>query len=1115
MSIRLVTLGVPACHVGNQELADLPAQKARFALLLHIAVERNVSRDEVAALFWPESDEERARHALSQALYELRRLLGEAWVQSHSGRLVVAEDVGVDAREFTRLCQDEMYERAVDLYHGPFLSGFFLSNCKGFESWVDRQRAQLERAHRRARRECVNQLVEAKRLPVALEVARHWVELDPYEDEANHRLIELLTLVGDRTGALREFAVYERRLREDLALEPLENTKRLMDAIRTEKAEPAPQLLLEPAALQPGAASNSPSVAPSTQTEEPAGLLKELLRRRVFRMAVWYGATAFAVIQFVQVMQDAFDLPGWILTAVVVLCIAAFPLGIVLSWHFDLTPTGIKRTQAVTLRLITPRKMFVAAVLVIVSVVGLGTFTRKHVVSATTSLCLVDIQIACSRLDSLSYIVLPFASTTNVPERVADGFLFANALTDNLAQIEGLRTFDQMRVNDVVQRLAARVYERITVDSAILIGRRLGAGRVLLGELQFVGDSIRIVASLYDATSAGAPSRNVRVRIAERNLLSVGPAAVVDSLLATEAGGLPISAGISITAAREFARGEAALAAWNLNEARNHYAAASKLDADYAVSAYRLAQVLMWQRDTSSAFRTAVRTAERSHEQLRPVDQQIVHAMASLAASRHEAACDHYRAALQTDSLNFAAWYGLGDCLAWDNDVIRDSVSPSGYRFKSSYNEAVHAYVRALEIAPSFNQSFQDGAFSRLSRMLFTNPQTPRLGLERATETSFAAFPILVQDTVAFIPYPIESGALALTGVEDLNRAALKRNRQHLRRVVRDWVRVSPGSADAFAALAAALESLGVISSVGDPENSALDALHKARTLEVSRPARVHLQAMEARLLLKLSAFKQARQVADSMIRGTPNPRDDEAYPVAAAQALTGRTHAAARTLEKTATAESVTGVEARSLKLSRRLVMYAAFRAPADSIRKLTRELELEIAATAVEHRERTRMLLLLRPAALSFPLVGHTSAHDIRSNWPLIQLQAHAYYKNAAAVRKGLDEFPEDLESVEADLEHAFILLHLQIGDTARAVRELDRILSDLSSLDSRLMRNPTQSAGLVHLFALRARLAVPAGDKRVARYWARSALALWQNADKELAPVVQELRAISKRR
>jgi TolB-like protein/Flp pilus assembly protein TadD len=70
----------------------------------------------------------------------------------------------------------------------------------------------------------------------------------------------------------------------------------------------------------------------------------ELKRRRVFRVAVVYGAVAFVVAQAADIAFPALQLPAWTVTLVVVLAILGFPLALVLAWAFEITPEGVVRT---------------------------------------------------------------------------------------------------------------------------------------------------------------------------------------------------------------------------------------------------------------------------------------------------------------------------------------------------------------------------------------------------------------------------------------------------------------------------------------------------------------------------------------------------------------------------------------------------------------------------------------------------------------------------------------------------------------------------------------------------------------------------------------------------
>ena len=81
---RLITLG--GLSVRNGTVANgLANPRSRLAILAVLAVagDRGVRREKLAAMFWPESDDEKARNALRQALFTLKRDLGVC--RDHAG----------------------------------------------------------------------------------------------------------------------------------------------------------------------------------------------------------------------------------------------------------------------------------------------------------------------------------------------------------------------------------------------------------------------------------------------------------------------------------------------------------------------------------------------------------------------------------------------------------------------------------------------------------------------------------------------------------------------------------------------------------------------------------------------------------------------------------------------------------------------------------------------------------------------------------------------------------------------------------------------------------------------------------------------------------------------
>jgi hypothetical protein len=70
----------------------------------------------------------------------------------------------------------------------------------------------------------------------------------------------------------------------------------------------------------------------------------ELKRRKVFKVAAVYGATSFLLLQIADIVFPALGLPQWTITLVVASIVIAFPLVLAMSWIFESTPDGLRRT---------------------------------------------------------------------------------------------------------------------------------------------------------------------------------------------------------------------------------------------------------------------------------------------------------------------------------------------------------------------------------------------------------------------------------------------------------------------------------------------------------------------------------------------------------------------------------------------------------------------------------------------------------------------------------------------------------------------------------------------------------------------------------------------------
>ena len=62
-----------------------------------------------------------------------------------------------------------------------------------------------------------------------------------------------------------------------------------------------------------------------------------------------YAATAIIIMEAGDIMLPRLGLPDWTVTFIIILLIVGFPIIIILSWIFDVTPEGVKKTEAVQL----------------------------------------------------------------------------------------------------------------------------------------------------------------------------------------------------------------------------------------------------------------------------------------------------------------------------------------------------------------------------------------------------------------------------------------------------------------------------------------------------------------------------------------------------------------------------------------------------------------------------------------------------------------------------------------------------------------------------------------------------------------------------------------------
>lgn len=271
------------------------AQPKRMAILVYLAAaipRGSHRRDSLLLLFWPDASEDRARNSLNQAVFNLRRSLGEDAVTATGDEVRLAEGaVWCDVVAFEEALAAGNLEQALTLYAGDLLPGFHLGDCIEFERWLDAERERLRQKAVTAALTLAETQERSGNRVGAVDLLRRAVAWAPYDEPVVTRLIVLLAQLGDRPGALHEYERFQKLVKADLAVSPSAKLQGLADDIRRTDT-----MAVQPAVI-PTAIDWAPPRASdiSTQIEgEPAAGDASRSWRRLPRLAV--AAIVIAIV---------------------------------------------------------------------------------------------------------------------------------------------------------------------------------------------------------------------------------------------------------------------------------------------------------------------------------------------------------------------------------------------------------------------------------------------------------------------------------------------------------------------------------------------------------------------------------------------------------------------------------------------------------------------------------------------------------------------------------------------------------------------------------------------------------------------------------------------------
>jgi len=238
----------------------------------------------------------------------------------------------------------------------------------------------------------------------------------------------------------------------------------------------------------------------SAKSKKRPGFLSELKRRKVFRVIAMYAGAAFVILELINNVVDPLSLPAWLPTLVILLLIIGFPITAILSWIFDLTPEGVKKTESLDdvaeeQDNLTPerRKLKPSDIIIAVLIIAIGILVYPKIFGSDK---FVDARDPDGRV---AIAVMPFENLSgDTLYNIWQGG-FQNLLISTLSNSEELSVRKYQAVNDVLNNKKDINLSSLSPSIINTLGQKLDTRTLILGNILKAGSKIRINAQLVDS----------------------------------------------------------------------------------------------------------------------------------------------------------------------------------------------------------------------------------------------------------------------------------------------------------------------------------------------------------------------------------------------------------------------------------------------------------------------------------------------------------------------------------------------------------------------------------------------------------------------------------------
>ena len=230
--VEIKLFGIP-CLILNGEKLRFPFVKIE-GLLYYLADNGETTRDEAADIFWQEVSGETAKKNLRNAIYQANKQAGVKLIATNKNIIALNRDIEIKI--------DTKENSILDFYKGEFLQGFFIKYAERFEDWLSMRKRFYSEKYSLTLREKLSSEINLPKEEHEEQI-KSLIAINEWEEKNHRLLLSYYKKRGDYSKAAAHYYNFRERLREELSVEPTNETTELFLSIIPEFPKKTEKLL--------------------------------------------------------------------------------------------------------------------------------------------------------------------------------------------------------------------------------------------------------------------------------------------------------------------------------------------------------------------------------------------------------------------------------------------------------------------------------------------------------------------------------------------------------------------------------------------------------------------------------------------------------------------------------------------------------------------------------------------------------------------------------------------------------------------------------------------------------------------------------------------------------